>query len=114
MTTLQKLDMPSRACSFSNCGSRIVCGFGAKKSTGGSSKNGAYVVYESSDMTLVHEDRPSRVAITGLRYSPSGDHIAIASDRSIFIASSLDFQTRAVVENKSSEVSHFDFSSDSK
>jgi WD40 repeat protein len=114
LITMQKLDMPSRACTFSNCGSRIVCGFGAKSDTGGTTKNGAYVVFESKDMTLVHEDRPSRVAITALRYSTSGDHIAIVSDKKIYITSSLDFQTRAVVSNHNSAVTHFDFSADSK
>tara|TARA_A100001015_G_C15025342_1_gene730188 strand:- start:1912 stop:3063 length:1152 start_codon:yes stop_codon:yes gene_type:complete len=121
LLSIQMLDMPSQTCAFSKDGSKIVCGFGTRQSatktpssSSGFSKNGAYVVYESEDMTLVHEDRPSRVAITEIQYSPSGDHIAIASGKCIYIASSLDFQTRSVVQNHKYEVSHFDFSQDSK
>jgi len=113
---VKKLDADSamRAAGFSADGTQLVVGFGGAERPG--KKEGAFMVLQADgDLTLVHEGRPAKRAITTVGFAPNGKVLALGSaDSKLYLHDCRDFDKQAICEAHSQPLKHVDFTLDSK
>lgn len=109
-----KGDCAMRAVSFSGDGGSICVGMGGGPTI--AKKEGAFMVLQADDgLTLLHEGRPAKRAITDVSFSPNGRLVALTSaDSKVYLHDCKDFDKQAVCDAHKDPVMHVDFSSDSK
>jgi WD40 repeat protein/Ca2+-binding EF-hand superfamily protein len=108
------LDTMARTCRYSPDGMLIVIGLGAKvEGVARQKKMGAYIVLDSSDLTITHEARDSKEPPTDIKFSGDGKTLAVATlDSSIYLYNVEDFTSKGRCKGHSGGCLHFDFSVD--
>ena len=108
------LDTMARTCRYSPDGALIVVGLGAKvEGVARQKKMGAYIVLDSSDLTITHEARDSKEPLTDIKFSGDGKTLAVATlDSSIYLYNVEDFTSKGRCKGHSGGVLHMDFSVD--
>ena len=113
MTTL---DTPARAVSYAPDGDFIVVGLGGdEKTTGLSKKDGAFVILNEADLTIVYEAKDAKAAVLDAKFAPNGDALALscADNYIYFYDTSEDYEQLGVAKRAKAPVTNFDFSDDS-
>ncbi len=107
-------DAALRAVAFSPDGASLCVGMGGAPVL--AKKEGAFMMLQADDgLTLLHEGRPSKRAITDVSFAPNGKLLALASaDSVVYLHDCKNFDKQAVCEAHKQPVAHVDFSSDSK
>eukprot|EP01041_Mallomonas_annulata_P001147 gene1147-2216_t len=109
------LDTMASSCSYSPDGQLIMVGFGSGVVGKEERKEGAFVVLNEEDLTVVHEARDSKGLISDCKFSPDGELIALASiDGSIYIYNASDYAAKCRCRGHTGKVTHIDFSQDSQ
>jgi microtubule-associated protein-like 6 len=109
------LDTMGHCCAYSPDGQLILIGLGSGVEFKEERKEGAYVVLNEQDLTLVREARDSKFLITDCKYSPDGALMALSSDDgSIYIYNADDYAARARCRGHTGKVEHVDFSHNGK
>ncbi len=107
------LDTIGNCVAFSPDGQMLLVGLGSGIEGNEERKEGAYVVLNEEDLTLVHEARDSKNQITDCKFSPPGDLIALSSlDGSIYVYNARDFAAKSRCRGHVGKVKHIDFSHD--
>lgn len=111
-----KVDIGSRAITYSPDGKFLAVGFGAGKTIKGKPhiKEGAFVVLRSNDLKVVHEGKDSTGAIRVIKYSPDGKTLAVGSeDNNVYLYSVKDQYTRrSTLRFHQAPIAFIDFSSE--
>lgn len=111
-----KVDTASRAIAYSPDGKYIVVGFGYGKRVKGKGqmKEGAFVVFSSGDMKIIHEGKDSNEPIRVVKYSPDSNILAIGSeDANIYIYNAKDYYSkRFTISAHKAPVMSLDFTAD--
>lgn len=108
-----RLDMMSRACAFSPDGKQIAIGFGSPTRSKVKQFDGKFVILDLDDFAVLHETRDSQKWITEIKYSPSGELLAVGSwDTRIYIYVLDDgiLKLQNMITQHNSNIGHFDFS----
>ncbi|EQC41165.1 hypothetical protein SDRG_01142 [Saprolegnia diclina VS20] len=120
---LMELDDMARAVAYSPDGLLLAIGYGGDLGRGKTkgNKHGMIGFYEASTTTVVLEDRPSKAAISEVKFAASGAIAAFGShDDKIYIYSiqgtgaSASIVKKQVFAKHMSYITHFDFSRDGK
>merc|ERR1712216_461778 len=103
-----------RAVAYSADGAQLCVGFGGAVKAG--KKEGAFMALQGdTQLTLIHEGRPAKKAITDVAFAPNGRALALASaDTNLYLHDCKDFDKQAVCGDHEEAVTHVDFSEDSK
>ena len=113
MLRMTEIDAPARAVAYSHDGEKLLVGLGADSGRGNQKKTGAFVVLNQSDLTIVHEARDSRQWISEVKFSLTGETIAIGSrDNNIYLYNTSDFASKGKCKKHNSFISQLDFSDD--
>jgi len=109
----KELDSASRAVAFSPDGLLIAVGLG--KGGAKATRDGAYLIFQAGDLSIMHEGRDSQEWVRDLSFSPDGRKLACAcQDNKIFIYDTTDgFARSAVISAHQAPVTAMDWSSDS-
>ena len=116
---------PARACTYSPDGMTLIVGFGGQTNMSGrvKSQNGLCHVYSLVDvgkgtfeLPSICQLRDARQDISGVKFSPDGKVLAVASnDNSVYLYSVSDAFSLLTKFNKhNSKIAHVDFSTDSR
>ncbi|KAJ1457506.1 WD40-repeat-containing domain protein [Pelagophyceae sp. CCMP2097] len=108
-----KLEMMSRACAYSPDGRHIAVGFGAPVKRGGKTFDGKFVVLDADDFQVLHAARDSQKFVTEMKYSPTGDILAVGSyDNRIYlyVLENGGLRLQNMVTQHNAPIRHFDFS----
>ena len=109
------VDTMANCCGYSPDGQLILIGLGSGVANQEERKEGAFVVLNEEDLTVVHEARDSRALLTDGKFSPDGELIAMAShDGSIYIYNAIDYSAKSRCRGHTGKVTHIDFSQDSQ
>eukprot|EP01029_Cantina_marsupialis_P023861 TRINITY_DN60145_c1_g2_i1.p1 TRINITY_DN60145_c1_g2~~TRINITY_DN60145_c1_g2_i1.p1 ORF type:complete len:2255 (-),score=740.92 TRINITY_DN60145_c1_g2_i1:196-6960(-) len=115
-TELRRVQLPclARSCCYSPDGTRIAVGLGGPRRGGRLRKDGAFVVLNAADLSLVHEGRDSKEYITDIKYTPDGLTLGVASrDGKIYLYDvGNNYALRGSFDRHNSFITHFDFSKD--
>jgi microtubule-associated protein-like 6 len=107
------LDSKAHTCAYSVDAQALLIGMGSGLHGREERKEGAFVVLNEEDLTIVHEARDSKHLITDSKYAPDGSMIALSStDGAIYIYSTRDYSARSKCRGHSGKVEHIDFSAD--
>jgi len=117
-----QIEMASRACAFSPDGQMIAIGFGTIRKENAKQFNGKWIIMNENDFSILYETRDSRKFITEIKWSNSGEHIAVGSwDGKIYVydvetenKSTLQVSLSSIIEQHNSHIRHIDFSLDGK
>jgi microtubule-associated protein-like 6 len=116
MLRMTEIDTMARAVAYSHDGDKLLVGLGGEGGRGGGSnqkKSGAFIVLKEADLTIVHEARDSRQWISDVKFSLTGETMAVASrDNNIYLYNTNDFASKGKCKKHSSFITHFDFSVD--
>ena len=116
---MTRLDTAARTCAYAPDGMTIAVGLGAPADDatgpGRSKKDGALVVLNEEDLTVIFETRDTKKWIRHCRFSPDNNVLALASgDSSIYLYNVEDFTSIGRCRGCSGPVTRIDFSSDSQ
>ncbi|ETP32383.1 hypothetical protein F442_18894 [Phytophthora nicotianae P10297] len=122
---IQRLECVARACALSDAADVVAIGFGGRNAITGLSKTaqaktGGIVLLCYSDLTKkVFEDRPSKQAISEMKFSPNGSVLAVGShDHKVYLyrldRNATKVVKAAVFDKHQSYITHLDFSADSQ
>ena len=115
MVKMVQLDTMARAVAYSPDGTQIAVGLGGGGGKSRQKKDGAFLILNETDLTIVHEARDSKQSITDVKYSPDGATLAIASsDSNIYLYNVEDFASKGKCKGHVKSVTHIDFSGDSQ
>eukprot|EP01042_Synura_sphagnicola_P001496 gene1496-1726_t len=115
MVKMAMLDTMAHSCGYSPDGQLILVGLGSGLANREERKEGAYVVLNEEDLTIVHEARDSRSLISDCKFSPDGELMAMASmDGSVYIYNASDYSAKSRCRGHTGKVTHIDFSQDSQ
>jgi microtubule-associated protein-like 6 len=113
MLRMTEIDTPARAVAYSHDGDKLLVGLGADSERGNQKKQGAFIVVNEADLTIVAEARDSRQYIVDVRFSLNGETMAVASsDNNIYLYNTNDFASKGKCKKHTSSITHFDFSVD--
>eukprot|EP00948_MAST-09A_sp_MAST-9A-sp1_P002160 g2160.t1 len=109
-----KLDTITRCCSYSHDADRIAVGLGGKiPGKPKQKKNGAFVILNESDLTIVHEARDTKEAISQIKFSPDGETLCVASrDNCLYLYNVEDYASQGKCKGHKAPIKNFDFSAD--
>jgi microtubule-associated protein-like 6 len=122
---VQRLECVSRACALTDTADIVAVGFGGRNAVTGLSKaaqakTGGIALLCYSDLTKkVFEDRPSKQAISEMKFSPNGAILAVGShDHKIYLyrieRNATKVVKTATFDKHQSYITHLDFSADSQ
>lgn len=108
------LDTMARCCRYSPDGMVIVIGLGARvEGVARQKKMGAYIVLDSSDLTITHEARDSKEPLSDIKFSGDGKTLAVATlDSSVYLYNVEDYTSKGRCKGHSGGCEHIDFSVD--
>ncbi|EEY63980.1 microtubule-associated protein, putative [Phytophthora infestans T30-4] len=120
---IQRLECVARACALTDPADIVAIGFGGRNAINGLSKAaqakiGGIVLLCYTDLTKkVFEDRPSKQAISEMKFSPTGSVLAVGShDHKIYLyrldRNATKVVKAAVFDKHQSYITHLDFSVD--
>ena len=114
MLNMIKLDTMARACAYAPDGAHIAVGLGGRIGRGRQKKDGAYVIIDANELTIIHEARDAKQWISDVKWSPDGQTLALAAhDNKVYLYDvGSAYFLRGVMEKHNSYVSHIDFSAD--
>jgi len=117
------LEMSARACAYSPDGLRLAIGYGAAKSnislkeaSSGATKKqfeGKLAILDLDDFSVLHETRDSHKWITEIKYSPSGELLAVGSADTriyMYVFDNSMLRLQHMITQHSSAITHLDFS----
>jgi len=109
----KELDSPGRAVAFSNDGKMLAVGLG--RGSAKATRDGAYMVFQASDLSIMHEGRDSQEWVRELCFSPDDRRLACATqDNKVFLYDTADgFARAAVISAHMAPLTALDWSSDS-
>ena len=115
-TKYLKMDTGGRAVCYDAKGDFIAIGLGQPGTKKSGKKDGTFIVYQSNDLSQIHEGRDSNEAIMDIKYSPDGKTLAVGSyDTNVYLYNATDsYSARAVIKCAQSWVTHLDFTIDSQ
>ena len=103
-----KLDCASRALAWSPDGTKLCVGLGGDSTA--MMKDGTYVILDANKLEVVHEDRKSKLWITGVKYSPDGNLIGMSStDGRIYIHHADSYDLKIVTQKAQQPIVAFDW-----
>ena len=117
LVKMTMLDTPARAVGYAPDGDFLVVGLGGEEEiTGLSKKDGAFLILNEADLTIVYEAKDAKAAILDAKFAPDGDALALASaDKQIyFYDTSEDYEKLGQATRAKAGVTNFDFSEDSR
>ena len=107
-----RVDTRARACCYSPDGKLIAVGFGGGDTS--AKKEGAFAVLNEADLTIIHEARDSKSAITEAKFSCDGQTLALGSaDKFIYLYNVEDFASIGKCKGHTGMLESMDFSEDS-
>ena len=110
-----RTDTASRCIAYSPDGKLVAVGFGWGKRAKGkvASKEGAFSVM-TSDLKMVHEGKDSTEPIRVIKFSPTGQYLALGSEDScIYVYNCKDaYSRKATIKCHKAPITHLDFTSD--
>ncbi|KAG1711816.1 hypothetical protein DVH05_009058 [Phytophthora capsici] len=120
---VQRLECVARACALTDSADIVAIGFGGRNAVTGLSKaaqakTGGIVILCYTDLTKkVFDDRPSKQAISEMKFSPNGSVLAVGShDHKIYLyrleRNATKVVKAAVFDRHQSYITHLDFSAD--
>ncbi|GMI46711.1 hypothetical protein TrCOL_g1657 [Triparma columacea] len=111
-----KMDCGGRAVCFDVDGGLVAVGLGTPEKKKAGKKDGTFVIFQSDNLTQVHEGRDSNEAVMDIKFSPDGKTLAVGSyDTNVYLYNAKDgYSKRAVVKCAGSWVTHLDFTVDSQ
>ncbi|KAK1947175.1 Echinoderm microtubule-associated protein-like 6 [Phytophthora citrophthora] len=120
---IQRLECVARACALTDSADIVAVGFGGRNSVAGLSKTaqaktGGIVILCYTALTKkLFEDRPSKQAISEMKFSPNGSVLAVGShDHKIYLyrleRNATKVVKAAVFDKHQSYITHLDFSAD--
>lgn len=130
---MTRLDSPARAVAYAANGKHIAVGLGrpdlarhihadAMDSLSQSRttiadiqrKEGAFIILDEADLTILHEARDSKLWIRSVEFSPDGAVLAVGStDKDVYLYSTADLSAIGKCRGHNGGVAHLDFSDDS-
>lgn len=115
-TCLRRLaiDTAARAIAWTPDGTKLVIGIGGDPDM--ATKDGAIMYVGSSSLEVLGEQRKAKQWITDIKFSPSGELMAVASnDGKVYLHSAVDFNFVGSIDNPSKNIGslRIDFSADS-
>ncbi|KAL7687927.1 putative guanylate cyclase activating protein [Plasmopara halstedii] len=119
---IRRLEWIARVCALTGSADIVAIGYGGRTDMSKTArlKTGGMVLLSYSDLTRkVFEDRPSKQAISEMKFSPNGLVLAVGShDHKIYLYrlnhNGLKVVRTATFDKHHSYITHFDFSSDSQ
>ncbi|GMF47257.1 unnamed protein product [Phytophthora fragariaefolia] len=120
---VQRLECVARACALTDSADIVAVGFGGRNAVTGLSKaaqaktGGIVLLCYSNLSKKVFEDRPSKQAISEMKFSPDGSVLAVGShDHKIYLycldRNATKITKSGFFDKHQSYVTHFDFSAD--
>ena len=107
-----RVDTKARACAYSPDGKVIAIGLGGGDTS--AKKEGAFAILNEADLTIIHEARDSKSAITDIKFSCDGQTLALASaDRFIYLYNVEDYASIGKCKGHTGMLENMDFSEDS-
>ena len=116
LVKMTMLDTPARAVGYAPDGDFLVIGLGGEESvTGPSKKDGAFVILNEADLTIVYEAKDAKAAVLDAKFTPNGDALALAcADKQMyFYDTSEDYEKLGQATRSKAAITSFDFSEDS-
>jgi len=113
-TATVPLEMCARSCCFSPDGRNLAIGFGSPRKLTERQYDGKWVVLDTTDYQVVHEARDSTKWITDIKYSLSGEMIAMGSyDNKVYIYNvHQGYALTAAISQHAAFITAVDFSED--
>jgi microtubule-associated protein-like 6 len=113
LVKMTQLDTMAHCCAYSPAGQLIVVGLGSGRPGAEEKKEGAHVILNEEDLSIIHEARDSKALISDAKFSPSGEVLALASyDGAIYVYSAGTYAAKAKCRGHTGKVSNLDFSHD--
>jgi WD40 repeat protein len=106
------LDCKAHCVSFSQDGQLLLVGLGSGVTGLEETKEGAYLILNAEDLTIIHEARDSKQCISDCRFSPDGEKYALTSfDGNVYLYHTKKMYAYAICRGHTSAVHRVDFSS---
>jgi len=107
------VEAAGRALTYSPDGTKIFIGLGGDPTQ--ATKDGAFMVLDNRSLEILFEDRKAKLYITDIKFSPSGEIVAMASaDSRVYLHSARDYAHLSTIDtpSKTCAVTRVDFSLD--
>jgi microtubule-associated protein-like 6 len=106
------LDCKAHCVSFSQDGQLLLVGLGSGTPGQEEAKEGAYLILNAEDLTIVHEARDSKQCIADARFTPDGEKYALTSfDGNVYLYQTKKMYAYAICRGHTAPVHRVDFSS---
>ena len=103
-------DTMARCVAYSADGTMIAVGLGGGSKENKQKKDGAFIVLNEEDLTIIHEARDSKQTLTDVKFSLDGNSLAFGSmDRCIYVYNVGDFASKAKARGHKGAITHIDF-----
>ena len=108
------LEMGGRVCAYAPDGRTIVVGFGSPRKISAKQYDGKWAVLDVADYQIVHEARDSMKWITDIKFSASGEWLAMGSyDSKVYIYNVLEgYNLIKAIDNHAAPILNVDFTAD--
>ena len=108
-TRMVVLDSQAMCVSYSHNGTRLIVGLG-KGEDGDERKEGAYLVFKEKDLSLLHQARDCKKALTDCKSSKDGKLFAFGSrDHCIYVYQTQDYALLARMKGHTGPITRIDF-----